>query len=650
VNYPEAGYGDDDIGYDGHWLRTWAGKLSDTNSADFPDYPQRGLLRLAPSVNGDEESEMGYTVYLVDRMTKTVYWNEMEGLACWSDDKECLPKLNNIVDLAVGDKETIYGLSSDGKVAVADEYGCSWSTPVDSLVCGWTIAVHGGNATSVDVLVGDQKGEVSYSDDGGLTFTKIEKATPVVGRVTVAFDTYFDENNTVYAAVDGLGARTYCGEEVAPLGGIYRWVIDDSTDWKDLGAEPYAYTGLVLARSSGNHANKDTGGVLYASYIYGEESYGGANCTYDGSTYTGVARSLNPLEIKSCRTCVDWDYLVVPLTDNELFTMAPHALKICGCKDATTDTKLFAIDGVSKTDDGLPCESACPSYDMCEGKDGTVWTFADCYAKKAPVPIVQDVVQADPCSCYSAPFSVTWDCLCDACQFEIQFAQDEAFTKLVAVGGAMGTGDSPSFSVIGGEAGMLSCEMDYYVRVRASESGTCQVIHSWWSTPAKFTVAPSTAAGVITLVAPAPGALNQPTKNVGFSWDLLADTDAFDWVLSKNADLSSPVGSRTGLTSEAVTQNGTLSYGTTYYWQVKAYNEGALIGVSPIGTFTTGATGPFCSAIDGLCFDTREELEAHNAEITQHTDVTPFWVWIVIAIGAILVIVVIVLIFRTRRV
>jgi hypothetical protein len=158
------------------------------------------------------------------------------------------------------------------------------------------------------------------------------------------------------------------------------------------------------------------------------------------------------------------------------------------------------------------------------------------------------------------------------------------------------------------------------------------------------------AAGVITLVAPAPGALNQPTKNVGFSWDLMADTDAFDWVLSKNADLSSPVGSRTGLTSEAVTQNGTLSYGTTYYWQVKAYNEGALIGVSPIGTFTTGATGPFCSAIDGLCFDTREELEAHNAEITVRTDVTPFWVWIVIAIGAILVIVVIVLIFRTRRV
>jgi hypothetical protein len=643
VNYPEAGYGDDDIGYDGHWLRTWCGKLSDTNSADFPDYRQRGLLRLAP------EEDNGMTVYLVDRMTTTVYWNEMEGLACWSSNKDCgLPKISNIVDLAVKDKETIYALSSDGKVAMADEYGCSWSTPVDSLVCGWTIAVHGNNTTNVDVLVGDQKGEVSYSDDGGLTFTKIEKVTPVKGRVTVAFDSYFDQNDTIYAAVDGLGARTYCGDPLAPLGGIYRWVIGESADWKDLNAKHYAYTGLVLGRNPGNpKTSAETGGVLYASYIYGNESYGG-NCTYSGSTRTGVARSLNPCEIKACATCVDWDYLVVPLTNAELFTMAPHALKICGCKDATTDTRLFAIDGLSKESDGLPCESACPSYDMCEGKDGTVWTFDDCYAKKAPELTLPAVVPADPCTCYSAPFSVTWDCLCDACEYEIQFAQDEDFTKLVNAGGAMGTGDNPSFSVMGGPAGMLSCEMEYYVRVRAEKSGTCQEIHSWWSAPKKFTVAPSVLAGVITLVAPAPGALNQPIKKVGFSWNLLAEANTFDWVLDDNADLASPLDSKIGLTSKATSYNGTLTHGTTYYWQVKAYNDGALIGVSPTGTFTTGPQGPFCSA-NGMCFETREELEEYNAGLIEEAP-TPFWVWVVIAIGAILVIVVIVLIFRTRRV
>jgi hypothetical protein len=658
ASYPEAGYGDDDIGYDGHWLRTWCGKLESKN-ADFPDYPQRGLLRLAPPVNGDEESEMGYIVYLVDRMTKTVYWNEMEGLACWSDDKKCLPKLKDIVDLAVLDKETIYGLSSIGEVAVADEYGCSWSTPEDSLVCGWTIAVHGNNTTSVDVLVGDPNGEVSYSDDGGATFTKIEKATPIVGRVTVAFDTFFDENNTVYAAVDAVNYPTaihYCTppSHDAEEGGIYRWVINESDDWKDLGAAHYAYTGLALARSSGNHANKDTGGVLYASYIYGEESYGGEDCIpYDETTtFTGVARSLNPLEIKSCRTCVDWDYLIVGLTDEVLFTMAPHALKICGCKDATTDTRLFAIDGLSDTGNGLPCERQCPTnYDMCEAKDGTVWTFADCYAKKAPVLTAPAVVPADPCSCYSAPFSVTWDCVCDACHYEIEFAQDEDFTMPVAVGGEMGTGDNPSFSVLGGEAGKLSCEMDYYVRVRASESGTCQVIHSWWSTPAKFTVAPSTAAGEVHMGGPASGAQDIGIAKVPFTWDVIANADKYDWVLSKNADLSSPVESATGLTSPAYTCTKTLEWGTPYYWQVKAYKGGALLSTSPVSSFTTAPTSPclYRCPIDGLCFDTQALLQAHYDSVHKQPG-TPMWVWIVIAIGAILVIVVIVLIFRTRRV
>jgi hypothetical protein len=38
---------------------------------------QYGLLRLAP------EEETGETVYLVDRGTGIVYWNEMETLACW---------------------------------------------------------------------------------------------------------------------------------------------------------------------------------------------------------------------------------------------------------------------------------------------------------------------------------------------------------------------------------------------------------------------------------------------------------------------------------------------------------------------------------------------------------------------------------------
>jgi hypothetical protein len=100
-------------------------------------------------------------------------------------------------------------------------------------------------------------------------------------------------------------------------------------------------------------------------------------------------------------------------------------------------------------------------------------------------------------------------------------------------------------------------------------------------------------------------------------------------VLSANADLSSPVDSQT-VTSTATSYTGTLTYDTTYYWQVTAYNEGAVVSMSAIGTFRT--------------------MEAPPTPVTPTPTPTPYWVWVVIAIGAVLVIVVIVLIFRTRRV
>ena len=53
------------------------------------------------------------------------------------------------------------------------------------------------------------------------------------------------------------------------------------------------------------------------------------------------------------------------------FEATPDALKICGCLDASSNSKLFAID--SGWD-----------YDMVDYEDGAVWTFEDCYAKKAP--------------------------------------------------------------------------------------------------------------------------------------------------------------------------------------------------------------------------------------------------------------------------
>jgi len=638
--------------YSGQWLRTWCGILEGDNTGDFDGmFPEYGLLRLAP------EETTGETVILVDRMSGNVYWDDLEGLGCW--DSISSTAVGEIVDLAAEDADTLFALDASGDVAMFDED--EWDEAVASEVdAGWTIAVWGDW-----ILVGGQDGDVSYSDDGGETFTELEDTTPIKGYVTVAFDSYFDSNDTIYAAVASVNLIDLTG-----TGGIYSWIIGESTSWMDLKAEPLesqigvdpalgptsgddrvevAYTGLVVDNPSNPFTDPDNGGVIYASYIYN------AGNTTDPVLVSGAARSLER-EVTVCTTCLVWDYLIVDLEDDgwDSFLMVPDALKICGCLTPDTNSRLFAIgQNFDKMMTG-----GMWLYDMDEGEFGTAWTFEDCYGKKAPditSPADEAVIPADPCSCYSVPFTVLWDTLCDACSYDIAFALDEEFTMPVSVNEEEGlayhvVGDVPSYSIMGGAAGGLSCETTYYVRVRAADAATGQIIHSWWSDPIEITIAPSVESGIIDLVSPAPGATGVGTKNVGFSWALLATADKFDWVLDDNSDFSSPVESKTGLPDTAYGCTKTLSHDTTYYWQVTAYNEGAAISTSAVGTFTTGATGAFCCPQDGMCFDTQAELEAYNAEHYPSQPATPFWVWVVIGIGAVLVIVVIVLIFRTRRV
>ena len=188
-------------------------------------------------------------------------------------------------------------------------------------------------------------------------------------------------------------------------------------------------------------------------------------------------------------------------------------------------------------------------------------------------------------------------------------------------------GAAPSYVIMEGD---LDCATTYYWRVKVCKAETGQLIQSFKSDIWSFTVAAGPQAG-LTLTSPDNGTSNVPESNVNFTWTAVQNADSYDFVLSKNADLSGPVDSKTGMTATAYTCTKTLDKNTSYYWQVVAKKGANVLSTSDVATFTTAPVPP--------------EPPPPPPEPT-----TPTWVWVVIGIGAVLVIVVIVLIFRTRRV
>ena len=641
-----AHYGFDE--YNGKWLRTWCGQFAGFTLSPFYgellDYFEdllfegeldqysfkRGLLRLNP------EETNGATVYLVDHGNDKIYYNGMQTLACWEPGRA---KVSQIADLAVKDESTVWALGYDGKVTMSDDYGvyASWTKPVATgLKKGWSIALWGD-----EILVGGRHHDWDYSPDGGETWGDEVETGAAGGLMTLAFDSYYGANDTIYAALAEFPTLT---------GNIARWVIGESTDWYDLGAEDYAYTGLVLDRPDpGNpETSATTGGVLYASYV----GYDWPCCVWVDSEclawcpidVTGVARLLTPA-LDFCCDETDWDYLVTatrrdqPIFDRAYFIMMPQALKICGCTTADSYSRLFAI--------GFDLDEWV--YDMEEGEYGTVWTFTDCYSKSGPDLRNPDdgyIAPADLCDCVNLPFNLNWDRICDACNYQIQFALDSDFTQIYAAPAddfpdpskssgieQYGTAEVRPIPAVNPSVSVPQAFLPgvtYYWRVRSVMAENGQVIRSWWSTPRSFTVAPRAGDGVY-LSAPENDAKDVARTNIAFNWGSKMAADSYNWVLSRNADFSSNLtDSKTGLTTGAYEYNGSaLAYDTPYYWRVTAIKDGAPISMA-VGTFRTVAETP--------------------VEPDPVAPPTPFWVWVVIAIGAVLVIVVIVLIFRTRRV
>jgi hypothetical protein len=647
----------------GRYMRVW--------NKDLTGSPEVGLIRLAP-----EETSEVLNVYLVDQGTKIIYWNDASGLTSWTT-RTVTTLTAGVQDLAVENKATVYALELDGDVSKTTNYGSHWATAVSSKVgTGHTIdvMVPAGNESAA-VIVGpasSSAGKVGYSLDAGATYAKTAALTPK-GDTHVTFDSYFWDNSIIYAATSGA------------TDGVYRYQIGTSTAWKNLNANSnYDYFGLVTGKSDDTlyatytcpvGGTGDTSVTYYnitcgadgtpfsgnaTSYnVYGASgnwtivyenvssmstdtltctaaSFNVTSTTYTTSgtpdtTATGVARLLNPCAAPCCGS-LSWDYLFKGLGGTEAFSLEPSSLKICGCLSSSSNSILWAIDKVDYSQ-GL----------WGAGSAGRLWYYEDCYSKVGvTLTSVADgtVIDEGVCAaCGNVPFTLAWDRMCDACEYEFDFSLTSDFTQIVAHESSGWVFKSasvvkyykpsnPATPTLLVPEGTFASGQTYYWRVRAHYAETGEVIRSPWSQTWSFSIA---SGATLSLTAPDNGATGVGTAAaLGFTWTSTPDVSGVTYDFSLTDSDGTVVASGTGLDSASFSVSASdLAYDTTYFWTVTAKDaSGNVVATSATSTFATESEPAAPPALPA----------------------TPSWVWVVIAIGAILVIVTLVLIFRTRRV
>jgi hypothetical protein len=342
------------------------------------------------------------------------------------------------------------------------------------------------------------------------------------------------------------------------------------------------------------------------------------------------------------------------------FWVEPDALDICGCLTPDSDTTLYAIDGRRYYD----------GWDLCrtefdDAGFGRLWRYTDCFAKAGPAPIGVGngaTIPSDPCECVNEEFILAWDRLCNACEYDIEIALDEAFkhkiwqTRTICDTWANVSCEShvncddcllescesdvefakpadPCSPSIVVPQGTLDCNQTYWWRVRARVGEPGEIYRSQWSETWSFTVAVGPK-GAITLTAPDDGTTNVPLHDVVFTWTSVAGADSYEMTLLDASGVE--VASTSGDETSYVLTAG-LDYDAAYIWQVKATKGSNILSESAVSTFRT-------------MMEPIPPAEIPEVVITfPEPPGTPSWVWVVIAMAAALIIVVVVLVFRARR-
>jgi hypothetical protein len=469
-------------------------------------------------------------------------------------------------------------------------------------------------------------GAVIYSSDANTTWIPtFGIPSPLTTAVQVIADVDFANNSTIYA---GDATSAFPAIPINATGsGIWRYVIDESTIWEQINPVPL-YTNLGPDGVLGTADDA----VVGVRAITGLATISGSNVLYGSylgnlAANSGAERSLIP-DIPVIASWI-WDRMDIGSANGGgaaivRFASPPNALRI---SKSGNSVHLWAIDVFTQR----------------------VMAYEDTMALadiEVTVPEVVEASLAEMARGWNAQFSISWNLISNATDYEVQIATDPGISNVVATSIPFGPAGPPWYVAANPLTptlvvleGTLVAGQDYFVRVRIRDQIPNDMIRSPWSPVYQFTIQGGEVVEIPYLapqpMAPACGSTNAPVSP-GFTWSPYAKFTRYEVQLASDAAFTDILG-EDKVSTTGWKYDGTLTREVTYFWRVRA--------IEP----TTSAWSPVCAFT--VAEETQPPVEVVIPPPAEPAEpaVTPTVIWAIIAIGAILVIAVIVLIIRTRR-
>lgn len=436
-----------------------------------------------------------------------------------------------LLDIVVVDENTLYAAIPDGEVMKSVNHARSWSEePADAKLDDINMLSLAADGT---LFAGSADGYISYSTDGGESFTLIDE--PVGdGAVQVLADVAFEENGWFYAATDD------------PDEGLWRWKLGEYDAWQQMDSDitqlgdGQAVGGLLAGAE----------GTLYALRIEPASDDTG-----------GMTRWLCP----TCAPCADLEY-------DHVIEDLPDGVEFEAAAEFTTAHPVGTLWGDDEENDVFALDT-----------DGQrIYVFRDTLCKRGPdleSPEDRAHLDVNECNCNrDAVVAFDWEELDEVDEYQVRYYLDASLSE------PLWTFASDYEGIVispwGDTTEFLSGQR-YGWRVRATEP-----YFSPWSTQWTFT---PTLCPVESLV-PNIGA-SEVSLTPAFTWDCPGTVDGFEFDLAKDPEYVDVVASfsgETALTTSSWACDTRLEAETNYFWRVRSV-RGDAVGSWVEGTFATAS-------------------------------------------------------------